>query len=164
MAETDKYTTAGRRSWRSLFWFLVGFVTGPIILNAGFILLGYLLAPPAQDMDDAEKVVGPRIYDYLMREGHTNRGPRFWALVAALDNMRWEGADLSRDTVKAYLGPPDLTHEEGNVVTFGYLYRDAQGRQRVADLTFRNRRLVCVGYGAPPVDDPTGDERRMPQS
>ena len=158
MPEEDNRTTAGKRSWRSVFWFLVGFVTGPIIFNAGFILLGYFLAPHVQNMDHAEQAVRCRLYDYLTHEGHKNRGPRFRSLVGTLDNMRWEKADMSRETVTAYLGTPDLSHDQGNAVHLGYHYRDEQNRERVAVVTFRDGRLVSVGYGDLPAGGPGRDK------
>jgi len=88
------------------------------------------------------------LYDYLTHEGHKDRGPRFRAFVGTLDNMRWEGAEFSRNTVTAYLGTPDRTGGEGSAVHLGYEYRDEQDRQRVAVVTFREGRLVRVGYGA----------------
>ena len=149
MPEEHKHSLRAKRSWRSVLWFLVGFVMGPIVVNAGFILSGYLLSPPVQNIDVAKHSVQRRLYDYLTHEGHEKRGPRFRALVGTLDNMRWENAGLSRHTVKAYLGPPDHTRDEGSAVHLGYHYKDDKDQERMAIVTFRDNLFVRIGYGLP---------------
>jgi len=162
MAETDKHATAKRHSCRPVFWFLAGFVTGPIMLNVGFLLIGHLATTPRQDRDSAQKFVERYLYDYLTHEGHGDRGPRFMALVSALGAKRWASANLSRDMVTAYLGTPDFTHDEGDVAAIGYIYRDEQARERVANLLFRNGWLISVGCGDLPADGTKGNRGADP--